>query len=235
MAIRPEVLDALLAAGATAEMIVAAVKADVEKDAADLEAKAVIRRKKDADRQRRHRLSRVTDCDGMLDGVTECDVSSPKERPPTPPKEITPSSSSLRSDTLRARGAFSEFRKIYPKRTGSQPWGPAEAKFLAIVKSGVDPDDILRGAAAYAAAMAGEDARFVAQAQTWLNQKRWRDDHQPAPPSRAGPPQRETGGSALLEIINGGFTQGLERNGLFDDASQGYDTGAPKRIGGGSG
>lgn len=49
--------------------------------------------------------------------------------------------------------------------------------------------------------------------------------------ARAGP-QRETGGSALLEIIKGGFSDGLERNGFFDDTNQGHATGAAKRISG---
>lgn len=71
MSLRAEVLDALLAAGATAEMIVAAVKADRAADdareALEREAnEARMERKRDgnADRQRRHRernaLSRVT-------------------------------------------------------------------------------------------------------------------------------------------------------------------------------
>jgi hypothetical protein len=52
--IAQEVLDALLAHGATAEMIVAAVKADNAKTEQAIED----RRAKDRERQRRHRLSR---------------------------------------------------------------------------------------------------------------------------------------------------------------------------------
>lgn len=44
MAIKPEVLDALLAAGATAEMIVAAVKADASVDAAHVQARTTLKR-----------------------------------------------------------------------------------------------------------------------------------------------------------------------------------------------
>jgi hypothetical protein len=52
--LKPEVLDALLAAGATAEMIVAAVKADARHEEIRLQQK----RDADAERQRRHRMSR---------------------------------------------------------------------------------------------------------------------------------------------------------------------------------
>jgi hypothetical protein len=83
--IAPEVLDALLRAGASAEMIVAAVKADAAMD----ESKAENRRAKDRERQRRHRMSRdvtVTDCDST-------DIPSPLSPPlkSTPyPEKITP-------------------------------------------------------------------------------------------------------------------------------------------------
>jgi hypothetical protein len=71
-----EVLDALLSAGATAEMIVAAVKADASLEEAKVEA----RRAKDRERQRRHRLSRdVT--------VTACDSADKPLSPLDPPKK----------------------------------------------------------------------------------------------------------------------------------------------------
>jgi hypothetical protein len=76
--IAPEVLDALLKAGATAEMIVAAVKAD----GAIEETRLTEKRAKDAERQRRHRLSRdVT--------VTERD-STDEPSPQSPPLKSTP-------------------------------------------------------------------------------------------------------------------------------------------------
>src|SRR5690348_6978952 len=84
------VLDALVAAGASTEMIVAAVKADAREE----ENKAAEKRAKDAARQRKSRMSRglsVTSCDSDGHSVT---VLSPKEKPPAPPKEITPISCS---------------------------------------------------------------------------------------------------------------------------------------------
>lgn len=55
MSIRPEVLDALLAAGCSAEQIVAAVKADLE----GAEARLAVKRARDAERQRKSRAIRA--------------------------------------------------------------------------------------------------------------------------------------------------------------------------------
>lgn len=92
MALKPEVLDALLAAGATAEMIVAAVKADM----ADDERRRDAKRAGDAERQRRsrsnrrpHRVSRdvtVTECDPPIDNNHTPPVSSDEETRARPKK-----------------------------------------------------------------------------------------------------------------------------------------------------
>lgn len=91
-------IDAMLAAGCTAEQLAAVVRAY---EAADAE-RLAIKRAKDADRQRRSRMSRnvtVTYSD-------TCDMVSPKkEIPPTPPKEkTTPSvvSEPVGSSTIRS-------------------------------------------------------------------------------------------------------------------------------------
>jgi hypothetical protein len=75
MSIRAEVLDALLAAGATAEMIVAAVKADLYQD----DIKQQEKREKDAARQRKSRTNR-----GMPRNVTV----TPRDGCDTPPNDI---------------------------------------------------------------------------------------------------------------------------------------------------
>jgi hypothetical protein len=82
MSISPEVLDAMLAAGCTAEQIVAAVKAD----AAVGETRRATKRENNAERQRRFRQRNARNA---LRDVTERDAPPPdKERSPTPPKEI---------------------------------------------------------------------------------------------------------------------------------------------------
>ncbi len=76
--IAPEVLDALLVSGATAEMIVAAVKADAALEQATIDA----RRAKDAARQRRHRESR----DVTVTNSDSTDLPSPQ----SPPNKVSP-------------------------------------------------------------------------------------------------------------------------------------------------
>ncbi|MET4210508.1 hypothetical protein [Bradyrhizobium sp. LA2.1] len=73
---------------------------------------------------------------------------------------------------------FEEFWQAYPRRDGPNPRKPAEQKFNALAKTGVDPDVMIAGAKQ----LAIEESRrgkigtqFVAQAVTWLNQQRWSD------------------------------------------------------------
>lgn len=85
MALDPAVLDALLAAGATAEMIVAAVKADAAKD----EARKAARRANNAERQRRYKArhrEEVTDNDAgnALPRVSNVTPSPSLSSPQTP-------------------------------------------------------------------------------------------------------------------------------------------------------
>ena len=71
---------------------------------------------------------------------------------------------------------FIEFWNIYPKRRGNNPKHPASLKFLALVKSGVDPDAIVAGARNYATDPATEAGTpYVKQAVVWLNQRGWED------------------------------------------------------------
>ncbi len=76
--IKPEVLDAMVAAGCTAEQIAAAVKADQKRSSG-------------AERQARYRARKRNESDERdVTSVTVTPVTPPKEKSPTPPKEITP-------------------------------------------------------------------------------------------------------------------------------------------------
>ena len=78
-------------------------------------------------------------------------------------------------------GQFEAFWRAYPPRgLHANPKAPAWKKFVAAIRSGADPADIIRAAGAYGAAIraTGTDPRFVAQAVTWLSQERWTDQHQ---------------------------------------------------------
>jgi hypothetical protein len=91
----------------------------------------------------------------------------------------------VRSAKVRAcvNPAFENFWSVYPSRhPHSNPKKPALEKFAMALKRGIDPAVIIRGAENYRAAIERNrtDARYIAQAQTWLNQERW-NDHQEAP------------------------------------------------------
>lgn len=187
--IDPLVIDALIASGATAEMVGAVVKADQAAEMAKAEAKRASRRAGNAERQRRFRnaSNAVTPRDGALCGVTERDeVSpevSPKDNNQTP--ILTPSVESerrAREPDLRAKAE--EFYAAYPKKVD-----PPEAKkrFIRVVKSGVDPDDVISAAKRFAEAhrLAGTDRQFIPAAAVWLNRGGYASED--LPEARAGP------------------------------------------------
>jgi hypothetical protein len=73
---------------------------------------------------------------------------------------------------------FEEFWKAFPRRDGPNPRKPAEQKFSALVKTGVEPDLMIQAAKQLAADEARRNnigTRFIPQAVTWLNQQRWAD------------------------------------------------------------
>jgi uncharacterized protein YdaU (DUF1376 family) len=86
---------------------------------------------------------------------------------------------------------FEKFWDAYPQRKGANPRKPAKEKFEKLVRDGADPNEIIRAAKRYTVALASEqkiDTVYVAQAVTWLNQERWRDDMpKPAPAQEDSP------------------------------------------------
>lgn len=88
-------------------------------------------------------------------------------------KEISPTPSAPSTSD-----AFERFKRAYPRRGGANPWQPAEKKFRALVKTGVDPEAMIQAAAALAReeAKAGNvGTKYIPQAITWLNQQRFQD------------------------------------------------------------
>jgi hypothetical protein len=83
-----------------------------------------------------------------------------------------------------ASDKFEELWKVYPDREGPNPKKPAREKFLAKVKAGADPDEIIAAAKRLAIAEAKNvGTRFIPMASTWLFQERWKD----SPPSLPSP------------------------------------------------
>lgn len=93
-------------------------------------------------------------------------------------EEIKESTPSPAKPQARALEAFERFKTVYPRRDGANPWQPAEKKFKALVKTGVDPEVMITAAAALAreeGARGNIGTKFIPQAITWLNQQRFQD------------------------------------------------------------
>lgn len=78
---------------------------------------------------------------------------------------------------------FDRFWKAYPSRGDfPNPKKPARDRFHKLVESGVDPEAIIAGVERYAKRCRAQriaGGQTVAQAMTYLNQKRWEDDDPP--------------------------------------------------------
>lgn len=70
---------------------------------------------------------------------------------------------------------FDTFWSLYPRRIGKGAAQKAWNRAVDAMK--VNPELIVQGAKAYAAAKRGTDIQYVAHPSTWLNQQRWLDDH----------------------------------------------------------
>lgn len=93
-------------------------------------------------------------------------------------EEIKESIQPVAKATRPASSRFEDFWKEYPKRDGDNPRKPAEKKFNALVKTGVDPEVMVSGsrkASADARARGVYGTKFVPQAIKWLNDQRFHD------------------------------------------------------------
>lgn len=84
---------------------------------------------------------------------------------------------------------FEAFRSAYPRRDGGQDWQKARERFDRLVKSGEEPQAIIRAAAAYAAS-AGQNigTRYIKMAASFLSGS-WKDySAQSGPIPVSGPP-----------------------------------------------
>lgn len=124
----------------------------------------------------------------MLEARSKKEESVLEESPSKPIESIQNSSMcgsrKTRTRTHAHAEKFEEFWKAYPRREGSNPKHPAKQKFDAAVQAGTDPEWIITGAKRYAAESKQQNiiqTPKVAQALTWLNQRRW-GDYQPDRP-----------------------------------------------------
>ena len=118
------------------------------------------------------------------EGVKEEGKTIPETKSPTP---------NVRSVGKPTRPPVDEFQdrfwKAYPSRgEAANPKAPALEKFARAVKGGADPEAIIAAAQRYAEVerKAGRyGTEKVAQALTWLNQRRWGDYAAAAPASES--------------------------------------------------
>jgi hypothetical protein len=164
----------LMACNAPADLI-----ADVIKLANDAD---LLRQQREGARNRKRKSRDVTGPD-----VTGRDVTAPTEPLSSSllPREEKKEVRSLRSLTVRAQADedFEAMWSVYPRRPGN-PKEPARKAYHKQRAEGATAEEIHRGALLLAKAMAGEEPRFVPHAATWLNQKRYLDDHAPVPTTR---------------------------------------------------
>jgi hypothetical protein len=107
------------------------------------------------------------------------------------------------TETISSDAAFEEFWAAYPKRAPhANPKHPAKLLYIKARKElNVSHETIVNAVKSYAATMAGKDSQLVAQAQTWLRQRRWEDDHQLPEEAVSPNPEMEAGGKWLDEIV----------------------------------
>lgn len=167
--IKPSVLDAMVAAGCTAEQIAAAVKAD------QASASGAARQARYRARKAAAEASLVTQSDDG-DVTSRNDLSPKKENSPTPPKEkTTPISSEAKASSRCERDFFEDFWQAYPRREGPNPKKPAREKFARLIAKGHSPE-LLIEAVQTLATEHPTPTRFVPQALTWLSQERFEVD-----------------------------------------------------------
>jgi hypothetical protein len=172
------IVEALVLAGATPEMILAAVRAAEMQDSNAIEQ----RRASDRERQarRRHVMSRdVT--------VTPRDLSPSSEgSSPTPPlpKPLTSIPPSPPKGGSSPAG-FDRFWDDYPNKVGKRD---AEKAFSKAMQR-ADLDTVMRGLGLYRAKL---DDRPWCNPATWLNQDRWNDRPAIVAQARASPPRKSS-------------------------------------------
>lgn len=104
-----------------------------------------------------------------------------------PEPEPEPYISNIVADApKRLNGAFDLFWAEFPKKVGKTA---ARRNFDRVVKAGADPNEVIAGAARYAAQVAGKEHGFVKHPQGWLTDGRWSDEapaHIPQQSAEAG-------------------------------------------------
>ena len=117
--------------------------------------------------------------DGVNGGVNPPDIQKDKAKNPKSRiqnRELSQSVADAHRPDLSEK--FEEFWKAYPPRAGPNPRDPAERKFRALIKTGVDAELLIasvRKLASDESALGNIGTRFIPKATTWLSERRWAD------------------------------------------------------------
>lgn len=149
MGLSASMIDAMVSAGCTAEQLAAVIKADI----AEREGVANERRARDAERQRRHRMSRdvtVTECDIDGHGVTPPfpSPSFPPDPPNTPSHTRPSNNTRARKDSFPAPTGVSDeqwsgFLDQRKKRVTARAYGLLCNKLEVLARDGWPPGDMI--------------------------------------------------------------------------------------------
>lgn len=145
-------------------------------------------------REERERLDKAwteagqtPDVRGMSD-ICKPDVLPVPEPVPEPNKgtlsSLKGSSPTAASAPPRQDEDWARFCAAYPKRSGDLGKAKGREKFLALVRSGTDPERIIDGARRYSEfekAIGKWGTEFVKQIPTFLNGRAWEEDFDPPP------------------------------------------------------
>lgn len=121
----------------------------------------------------------VTPCHNPSDTVSHKSIIEPiiDNIPPIIPQKPKPARKRKADTVVAYTPEFEAFWAAYPKRQGGNPKFEAWNSYSRLISAGVTHDAIMAGTLAYAAQV--DDPRYVAQAVTFLNQRRFEDDYKP--------------------------------------------------------
>lgn len=109
------------------------------------------------------------------------------------------------------RSLFERFYRAYPKHVEPKD---AEKRFVAAVKGGADPEQIIIAAERYAEAhrLAGTERQFIKAPAVWLNKGGWLSEDLPQPQSKPPPRDSRNGVGNLLAEAYGLNGHGNQEN-----------------------
>jgi hypothetical protein len=193
LSLSPETIDALVQAGATAEMLAAAFKAEL----AAAEAKKAAKREGARERKRKQRANDANVTRDMRDdaghGVTERDTLSQAVSPTPPstnPIPVTPlNPPAPRQSALAKPNGFARFWEAYPAKVAKRA---AERAFPNALRRISAPDPLAVILAGIERAKRSRKWRegFIPNPATWLNGDCWEDDPDGELSRQARPPPK---------------------------------------------